>query len=119
MTRFISAFATAAVAAALSVVIAGAASAQAPSPVPALRGPAPAPQCVEGRLASGACANPSLALGARDRAIIFGQPRLSMTAVVRTLPSGSIANDRLFRSPNNPITDSDRELDLLLRRVGP
>ncbi len=80
---------------------------------------APGPYCFEGMLANGTCANPALGLGARDRAIIFGQPRLSMTAVVRTLPSGPTANDRLFRSPNNPITDSDRELDLLLGRGRP
>lgn len=78
-----------------------------------------APACVEGMLSSGGCANPNLALGARDRAIIFAQPRLSMTAVVRTLPSGPTANDRLFRSPNNPITDADRELDLQLGRARP
>lgn len=80
---------------------------------------AAAPPCPEGMLGDGHCANPALGLGVRDRAIIFGQPRLSMTAVVRTLPSGPTANDRIFRSPNNPITDSDRELDLLLGRAPP
>ena len=74
-------------------------------------------RCPEGRMADGRCANPILALSGHDRGIIFSQPRLSFLAPVRTLPSGSRANDRIFRSPNNPITDSDREIDLLLGRI--
>lgn len=74
-------------------------------------------RCPEGRMADGRCANPILALSGRDRGIIFSQPRLSFLAPVRTLPSGPRANDRIFRSPNNPITDSDREIDLLLGRA--
>lgn len=73
-------------------------------------------RCPEGRAANGQCVRPALAVSGRDRGIIFTQSRLSMLAPPRVLPSGTMSNDRLFRSPNNSITDADAELDLFIRR---
>jgi hypothetical protein len=72
--------------------------------------------CPEGRAATGRCVRPALAVSGRDRGIIFTQARLSMLAPPRVLPSGTMSNDRLFRSPNNSITDADAELDLFVAR---
>jgi hypothetical protein len=55
---------------------------------------AAAPVCPEGRTASGDCVNPSLAINARRAAIIFSQPKLSVTALP-ILPS----LDPLYRYP--------------------
>lgn len=115
----------AALAACLGLASSGAAFAQAvisqtPGVVaPSTVDPSRPGTCPEGRMGNGRCVDPLLALSGRDRGIIFTQPRLSFLAPVRTLPSGPQANDRIFRSPNNPITDSDREISLLLGRVRP
>lgn len=74
----------------------------------------PPGRCTEGRSASGRCVNPALALGGRDRGIIFTQARLSFLAPPRVLPSATITSDRVFRAPNNPITDADVEVMRLL-----
>jgi hypothetical protein len=99
-----------------------------PGPAPGAPGPTPpgvpvpldvspsGTACREGRAANGSCANAQIGLAARDRAIIFSQPRLSMMSPPRVAPSSPRANDRFFRAPNNPVTDADKELDVLLRR---
>ncbi|TGD97421.1 hypothetical protein [Methylobacterium nonmethylotrophicum] len=71
-------------------------------------------RCPEGRGPSGRCVNPALALAGRDRRIVFTQPRLSFLAPPRVLPSATVTSDRLFRSPNNPITDADVEISRIL-----
>lgn len=73
-----------------------------------------AQRCPEGRGPGGGCVNPALALAGRDRGIVFTQPRLSFLAPPRVLPSATVTSDRLFRSPNNPITDADVEISRIL-----
>lgn len=57
-------------------------------------------RCAEGRTASGQCVNAPLAENARLTAIIFAQPKISMTAFP-VLPSG----DANYRYPNQLIPD--------------
>lgn len=76
----------------------------------------PNQSCPEGRTADGRCVNAAVALAGTNRGFIYSQPRLSMLSPPWVLPSATGTNDRIFRSPNNPITDADVELNQLLRR---
>jgi hypothetical protein len=55
-------------------------------------------RCLEGRTATGECVSPSLAVSARQAAIIFAQPSISFT----TLPILPV-DDWSFRYPDNLI----------------
>jgi hypothetical protein len=57
-------------------------------------------RCAEGRTASGQCVNAPLAENARLSAIVFAQPKISLTAFP-VLPSG----DANYRYPNQLIPD--------------
>jgi hypothetical protein len=65
--------------------------------------PSVLPRCTEGRTTSGACVNSALAAELRQTAIIFSQPKISLTAYP-VLP----AQDAKYRYPNQLIPNPAR-----------
>jgi len=74
----------------------------------------PADTCAEGRDAHGSCVNAQLAQSARRSAIIFAQPKISMTALP-VLPS----LDSLYRYPNQLIPNQSGPVPLGPFILGP